>query len=155
MQIMMRLMMLVALLVMAQGQAAAGQFCGPQSAIGRWVPDHFVTPMSNRRAEFGRACEAHDACYGYLGVDKDVCDAQFAQHLRLECDWAFRGWQDEPSRMACFMAASVYVANVRQFGEPYFAGSQQGAMMRLWMHRQIQQAANVPLPVTRGDVHAR
>ncbi len=135
--------------------AQAGVACGPQTTLGRWVPDIFSTPMSPNRALFGRACEAHDACYGVAGIDKDYCDADFARHLRLECDDAFNTWQDQPARMACFGAASVYVAAVHEFGDAYFDGSQAGARARFWMAQKMAEHAQATQPVTRGDVHAR
>ncbi len=132
----------------------AGVACGPQTTMGRWVPDIFSTPMSPRKAVFGRACEAHDVCYGIAGIDKDFCDANFARHLRIECNVAFRDWQDEPARMACFGAASVYVAVVREFGDPYFEGSQAGAYARSWIAHQMAVKA-AQQPVTRGEAHGR
>lgn len=134
--------------------AQAGVACGPQTTMGRWVPDIFSTPMSPRKAVFGRACEAHDACYGVAGIDKDFCDADFARHLKMECNFAFRDWQDEPTRMACFGAASVYVAAVREFGDPYFEGSQAGAYARSWIAQQMAAKA-AQQPVTRGEAHGR
>lgn len=134
--------------------AEAGVACGPQTTMGRWIPDIFSTPMSPRSAVFGRACEAHDACYGLAGIDKDFCDADFARHLRMECNFAFRDWQDEPARIACFGAASVYVAAVREFGDPYFEGSQAGAYARSWIQHQMAAKA-AQQPVTRGEVHGR
>lgn len=134
--------------------AQAGVACGPQTTMGRWVPDVFSTPMSPRKAVFGRACEAHDACYGVAGIDKDFCDADFARHLKMECNFAFRDWQDEPARMACFGAASVYVAAVREFGDPYFEGSQAGAYARSWIAQQMAAKA-AQQPVTRGEAHGR
>jgi hypothetical protein len=134
--------------------AQAGVACGPQTTMGRWVPDRFSTPMSPRKAVFGRACEAHDACYGIAGIDKDFCDADFARHLKMECNFAFRDWQDEPARMACFGAASVYVAAVREFGDPYFEGSQAGAYARSWIAQQMAAKA-AQQPITRGEAHGR
>ncbi len=134
--------------------AQAGVACGPQTTMGRWVPDIFSTPMSPRKAVFGRACEAHDVCYGVAGIDKDFCDADFARHLKMECNFAFRDWQDEPARMACFGAASVYVAAVREFGDPYFEGSQAGAYARSWIAQQMAAKA-AQQPVTRGEAHGR
>jgi hypothetical protein len=134
--------------------AQAGVACGPQTTMGRWVPDIFSTPMSPRKAVFGRACEAHDACYGVAGIDKDFCDADFARHLKMECNFAFRDWQDEPARMACFGAASVYVAAVREFGDPYFEGSQAGAYARSWIAQQMAAKA-AQQPITRGEAHGR
>jgi len=134
--------------------AQAGVACGPQTTMGRWVPDIFSTPMSPRKAVFGRACETHDACYGIAGIDKDFCDADFARHLKIECNFAFRDWQDEPARMACFGAASVYVAAVREFGDPYFEGSQAGAYARSWIAQQMAAKA-AQQPVTRGEAHGR
>jgi len=134
--------------------AQAGVACGPQTTMGRWVPDIFSTPMSPRKAVFGRACEAHDVCYGVAGIDKDFCDADFARHLKMECNFALRDWQDEPARMACFGAASVYVAAVREFGDPYFEGSQAGAYARSWIAQQMAPKA-AQQPVTRGEAHGR
>lgn len=142
-------------LVSLTNMAQAGYACGPQTAMGRWVPDIFSTPMSPNEAVFGRACQAHDACYGVAGISKDFCDADFARHLRLECDYAFDDWQDQPARMACFGAASVYVAAVREFGDSYFDGAQAGAYARAWMQQQIAQHALNNQPVTRGEVHGR
>jgi hypothetical protein len=139
----------------ALSQAAqAGVACGPQTTMGRWVPDSFSTPMSPRKAVFGRACEVHDACYGIAGIDKDFCDADFARHLKMECNFAFRDWQDEPARMACFGAASVYVAAVREFGDSYFEGSQAGAYARSWIAQQMAAKA-AQQPITRGEAHGR
>lgn len=137
--------------------ASSGTNCGPQSVMGRWVPDVFATPASPGQAQFARACAAHDACYGWLGADKAFCDAEFGRHLRLECDWAFPGWIEQPSRMACYGAASVYVASVREFGGAYYFGAQQGAQMRWWLQRQqaLAQQAPSPQPLTRGEVHGR
>jgi len=149
-----QLMGVLILLLMAVGSAYAGVSCGPQTTMGRWVPDIFSTPMSPRKAVFGRACEAHDACYGVAGIDKDFCDADFARHLKMECNFAFRDWQDEPARMACFGAASVYVAAVREFGDPYFEGSQAGAYARSWIAQQMAAKA-AQQPITRGEAHGR
>jgi hypothetical protein len=133
----------------------AGIACGPQTTMGRWVPDIFSTPMSPRKAVFGRACAAHDVCYGVAGVDKGFCDADFARHLRMECNFAFHDWQDEPARMACFGAASVYVAAVREFGGAYFDGAQAGAYARSWITQKMAEHAQASQPVTRGEVHGR
>lgn len=132
----------------------AGVACGPQTTMGRWVPDVFNTPMSPQTAYFARACEAHDACYGVAGIHKDFCDAEFARLLKLECNYAFQGWQDEPARMACFGAASVYVAAVREFGDPYFEGAQAGAYARAWIRQQMAVRAT-EASVTRGAAHGR
>ncbi len=148
------LMVLVWVFSALSQAAQAGVACGPQTTMGRWVPDSFSTPMSPRKAVFGRACEVHDACYGIAGIDKDFCDADFARHLKMECNFAFRDWQDEPARMACFGAASVYVAAVREFGDPYFEGSQAGAYARSWIAQQMAAKA-AQQPITRGEAHGR
>lgn len=102
----------------------AGEYCGPQSAMGRWVPDEFSTPMSSKRAYFGRACFAHDVCYQSKGVTRAFCDAELGRHLRNECDLAYPEIQNLPSKLACYASASGFTATVRQFGNAYFERSQ-------------------------------
>ncbi len=133
--------------------AQAGIACGPQTTMGRWVPDIFSTPLSPNEAVFGRACEAHDVCYGVAGINKEFCDAYFARHLRMECNMAFHNWQDEPARIACFGAASIYVASVREFGDAYFNGAQAGAYARAWMLQKMAEHAQNNQPITRGEAH--
>jgi hypothetical protein len=131
----------------------AGTSCGPQTAMGRWVPENFYTPMSSRAAYFGDACATHDQCYATLGIDKTFCDAAFARQLRMACKVAFNGFIDDASRMACYGAASMYVASVRAFGDAYFDGAQQGAIAREWMSQQIaQQKQQV---IKQGNIDGR
>lgn len=135
----MRLLLLLGLCLFELTNGYAGTSCGPQTALGRLVPEVFYTPMNPRVAYFGDACAAHDQCYSTLGVERAFCDAAFAQQLRMACRVAFSGFIDEPSRMACYGASSMYVASVREFGDAYFEGAQQGAIARAWMRQQIAQ----------------
>jgi hypothetical protein len=48
-------------------------WCGSDGSEG--VPD----------GNWGRACEAHDACYGRQGANKEQCDAQLALDIAREC----------------------------------------------------------------------
>ncbi len=128
----MKLGILSALFIFTASGVQAGQYCGPQSSMGRWVPDEFSTPMNSRPAYFGRACLVHDACYQSRGSDREFCDAEFSQHLRYECDLAYPELIDAPSKVACYAAASGFTAMVRQFGGNYFERSQIDPSLFYW-----------------------
>jgi hypothetical protein len=131
-EIMMRFWVLCVGATLVTLPVQAGEFCGPQSAMGRWVPDLFSTPMNAQPAYFGRACAVHDACYQSRGADRAFCDAQFSQHLRYECDLAYPDVIDAPSKLACYAAASGFVASVRQFGNNYYERAQAQAPLFSW-----------------------
>lgn len=96
--------------------------CGSESSFIKPWPV-LQTPLG---ANFGKACDAHDICYGMLGANRFDCDNQFAINLYRAC---FKG------RMTptCLCLANLYYAGVRLGGSgPYHQAQTQAIFPTLF-----------------------
>jgi len=85
---------------------------------------------TSRRAQFWRACKAHDLCYWTPGKTKVQCDRAFHNDLIRECDAAFADHEVRGScRRSCITDAHVYVHFVSTSGlaEQSFTEAQSAA----------------------------
>jgi hypothetical protein len=82
------------------------------------VPDMFG------RADFGRACAAHDVCYSRPSTtDRLQCDQQLLLGLILACNHGYPASADTPLRLTCYTVAGIYYVGVRLFGGFFYMGS--------------------------------
>jgi len=71
---------------LSRGLAKGNQQCEPAGFLFELLPNLLSGREPNGRAEFWRACQAHDICYLTPGMVKAECDWQFLRNLRRECD---------------------------------------------------------------------
>lgn len=111
-----------AVAVVGAGSAAAAEpnGCGPSS----WKVD--VVPDGFGRADFRPPCDDHDVCYGADSpVSRAACDDAFRTGLEDACDEAY-DWADLEEALtwvSCRKVVLGYAYQVRDRGEPYYAGS--------------------------------
>jgi hypothetical protein len=108
--------------IIVQGTSGAECFgktngCGPGGALSVLVPE---CPW--QVACFTSACDEHDLCYVTCGIDRDLCDQQFAANLMAICDERYG--EDDPRRGPCITAAYIYAEVVARFGESFFEQGQ-------------------------------
>jgi hypothetical protein len=84
------------------------------------VPQAFFT------ADFSKACDSHDICYGTLWTDKSACDNQFASDLYRSCLTPPRMGRALPM---CFGVANTYYTAVRFGGGSAFRQAQMESLM--------------------------
>ena len=77
------------------------------------VPDNFG------RANFTKACNAHDDCYAADSTtDRAECDLQLLIDLRAACLHAYRS---QPGLLlTCYTVATIYYVGVRLFGASFY-----------------------------------
>lgn len=94
-----------------------GSGCG-DAGTDRKIPDSFGT------FSFLGACRRHDICYGTCGKSKELCDKNFYDDMKSECDklpWYMR------SKRNCNFAASAYVTAVAVKGGDAYRNAQKKA----------------------------
>jgi Prokaryotic phospholipase A2 len=80
-----------------------------------FVPDSFGA------ADFGPACNAHDACYAPLSnVDRLACDMAFLKSLTSAC---LVYSNQRALQLTCNTIASIYFIGVRLFGAASYRGN--------------------------------
>jgi hypothetical protein len=82
------------------------------------VPDNFGS------ADFGPACDAHDACYG-SSTDRLQCDLDLLASMRAECNEEYGA--NPGLRLSCLTVAAIYFIGVRIFGARFYTGNGSGA----------------------------
>jgi RHS repeat-associated protein len=87
-----------------------GAGCG-DAGTDALVPDRFILG----KVSFGKACDAHDACYGAPGSDKLTCDDDFKKNLKTACGDKLKGIR-KAVKPLCDAQASLYGAAVRNLG---------------------------------------
>jgi RHS repeat-associated protein len=110
-----------------------GAGCG-DAKRDKYIPDSYMGTVS-----FEKACDIHDDCYGTLGADKQACDTQFGENLRLACDKDFLRpktgdyeWDKTISaeRTNCRLQANWYQFSVEQWAGEAFDTAQKAAAER-------------------------
>ncbi|MFL4211092.1 RHS repeat-associated core domain-containing protein [Enterobacter mori] len=97
-----------------------GYGCGDAST------DSFV-PDSLGAADFLPACGNHDTCYGTLGSNKAICDANLGADMKLACKNDLTGLH-KLYRTVCNGMTSGYEFAVSSFGDSAFTSAQKGAL---------------------------
>jgi hypothetical protein len=81
-------------------------------------------PQGVAGADFGKACDRHDLCYGTPWASKTVCDTAFRAQMLQSCSAVTGPW----NRLACEGAANLYYQGVHLGGAEAFRQAQNQAI---------------------------
>jgi hypothetical protein len=119
----------------SKGDRSSFNGCGPEGGIDVTVIHDFgkhdlIPDRPLDVADFARACNGHDCCYGRCGSEKASCDANFLDDLLHACDQASGGGGllDDIAEALCFGVAKVYydaVSTTQTGQDAYNAGQKE------------------------------
>ncbi len=129
------ILMVLVMVVSGSEYGLAGQHCG---AKGDWrnilIPDKWPPPETKKRfpsvlgkiktVPVYKACMRHDDCYGTPGANRNVCDRQFFENMKTECDRVFNDILELHLQQACKLAARGYYKAVKDYGMQAFQKAQ-------------------------------